>query len=173
MYASLTTYPRGDGGGVMAQRAQRAAKSSGPAEQTGTRFSGKYLSITSFRANGSGVATPVWFVEEDGRLYVDTDGSSYKAKRIRANPQVLVAPCTASGRLKAQTISAHAAVIAGMPASARHSYEHKYRVDRVLIAPVYRLVQALRHKKAPTGQPVALVIDPENSRGHPRRPSSG
>jgi PPOX class probable F420-dependent enzyme len=163
MDVNLTTYPRGDGGGVMAQKAERTASGPDPAAPTGTRFSGKYLSITSFRANGTGVATPVWFVEEDGRLYVDTDGSSYKAKRIRANPRVLVAPCTASGRLKAQAINARAAVVTEMPASARQSYEHKYRVDRVLIAPVYRLVQVLRHKKAPTGQSVALVIDPGNA----------
>ena len=56
-------------------------------------FGGKYLSITSFKRDGSGVATPVWFVQEDGRLLVETDANSGKVKRIRRNPQVLVAPC--------------------------------------------------------------------------------
>ena len=147
----------------MADREERAATGTGQAKKPGTKFSGKYLSVTSFRADGSSVATPVWFVEEDGRLYVDTDGASYKAKRIRANPQVLVAPCTASGRLKAKPVSARAAVVTEMPATPRQSYEHKYRMDRVFIAPIYRLVQALQHKKTPTGQPVALVIDPGNT----------
>jgi PPOX class probable F420-dependent enzyme len=146
----------------MADREERAATGTGEAKRPGTKFSGKYLSVMSFRADGSGVATPVWFVEEDGRLYVDTDGESYKARRIRANPRVMIAPCTASGRLKAKPVSARAAVIPEMPATPRQGYEHKYRVDRVLIAPVYRLVQVLQHKKAPSGQPVALVIDPGN-----------
>jgi hypothetical protein len=30
-------------------------------------FGGKYLSIISFKRHRSGVATPVWFVQEDGR----------------------------------------------------------------------------------------------------------
>ncbi len=32
----------------------------------------KYISLTTFRKNGVGVATPVWFGEEDGKLYVMT-----------------------------------------------------------------------------------------------------
>ena len=47
-------------------------------------FAGKYLSLTSFRRDGTGVATPVWFVEVDGRLLVETDAGSYKVRRIRA-----------------------------------------------------------------------------------------
>ena len=35
-------------------------------------FPGKYLSLTSFRRDGTGVATPVWFVEDGGRLLVET-----------------------------------------------------------------------------------------------------
>ena len=59
---------------------------------------GKYLSLTSFRRDGTGVATPVWFVEAGGRLLVETDAASYKVRRIRRNPQVTIAPCTATGR---------------------------------------------------------------------------
>jgi PPOX class probable F420-dependent enzyme len=62
-------------------------------------FAGKYLSITSFKRDGTGVATPVWFVQEAGRL-LQTDANSYKVKRIRRNPHVTVAPCTATGRLR-------------------------------------------------------------------------
>ena len=42
------------------------------------RFPGKYLSVTSFKRDGSGVATPVWFVIENGRLLVKTDAESFK-----------------------------------------------------------------------------------------------
>ena len=31
-------------------------------------FRGRYLSITSYKRDGRGVATPVWFVQRDGRL---------------------------------------------------------------------------------------------------------
>ena len=63
------------------------------------RFGGKYLSITSFKRDGAGVATPVWFVVDGERLLVFTDPNSFKAMRIRRNPRVRVAPCSASGRL--------------------------------------------------------------------------
>ena len=36
------------------------------------RFSGKYLSLTSYKRDGTGIATPVWFVIDDGRLLVMT-----------------------------------------------------------------------------------------------------
>src|SRR6266516_6782159 len=55
-------------------------------------FPGKYLSITSFRPDGSGVTTPVWFVQEGRRLLVETDSHSYKVRRIRHTPFVKVAP---------------------------------------------------------------------------------
>ena len=123
-------------------------------------FPGKYLSVTTFRRSGEPVATPVWFVEEDGRLYVDTDGASGKVKRIRANPHVLVAPCTASGTLKAPKLAATAEVIdhSAMPASVREHYARKYRVDKVMVLPVYRLMQLVKGGRARPNKPVCLVI---------------
>lgn len=58
---------------------------------------GKYLSLTTFRADGTPVATPVWLVRNGPHLEVITDANSGKVKRLRANPNVLVAPCTARG----------------------------------------------------------------------------
>ena len=46
------------------------------------------------------MATPVWFVQQGGRLLVETDAAAGKVKRIRCNPAVQVAACTA-GRLSA------------------------------------------------------------------------
>ncbi len=57
----------------------------------------KYISLTTFRKNGQAVATPVWFGEEDSKLFVMTRSISGKYKRIRNNPQVRVAPCTIRG----------------------------------------------------------------------------
>jgi PPOX class probable F420-dependent enzyme len=57
----------------------------------------KYISLKTFRKNGVPVATPVWFGEEDEKLYVMTRSISGKHKRIRNNPDVCVAPCTIRG----------------------------------------------------------------------------
>ena len=42
-------------------------------DRTGTTgLRGRYLSLTSFKRDGTGVATPVWFVIEDGRTPIST-----------------------------------------------------------------------------------------------------
>ena len=68
------------------------------ASQTPSAISGqKYISLTTFRKTGSPVRTPLWFAEATGKLYVMTRNDSWKYKRIRNNPKVLVAPCTMRG----------------------------------------------------------------------------
>jgi uncharacterized protein len=71
----------------------------------------KYISLTSFRKSGVPVATPVWFGEEDGKLYVMTRNDMGKTKRVRKNPKVLVAPCTIRGHLTGPEFSASARIL--------------------------------------------------------------
>ena len=59
----------------------------------------KYISLTTFRKTGQAVPTPVWFGEDDGKLYVMSRSDSGKSKRVRNNPQVRVAPCTMRGKV--------------------------------------------------------------------------
>ncbi|MFG2876502.1 PPOX class F420-dependent oxidoreductase [Streptomyces sp. NPDC048337] len=60
---------------------------------------GKYVSLTTFRKDGTSVATPVWAVADGGELYVWTRSDSWKVKRIRDNGRVSVAPCDVRGRV--------------------------------------------------------------------------
>lgn len=57
----------------------------------------RYISLETFRKDGTGVKTPVWAAPLDGKLVVFTDGTSYKVKRLRNNPKVRVAGCDARG----------------------------------------------------------------------------
>lgn len=57
----------------------------------------QYLSIETFRKNGQGVKTPVWFVQEGEVLYVWTQTDSGKAKRVRNVSQVNIAPSRGDG----------------------------------------------------------------------------
>jgi PPOX class probable F420-dependent enzyme len=59
-----------------------------------------YLNLATFRRSGVAVETPVWFAAHAGRLYVFTEGSAGKLKRLRANPAIRIAPCGVRGRLK-------------------------------------------------------------------------
>jgi hypothetical protein len=67
-----------------------------------SRPSGQYVSLTSFKRDGTGVATPVWFLIENGRLLIHTDPQSFRPKRIRRNQSVMVAPCSGTGRLRGE-----------------------------------------------------------------------
>ena len=60
----------------------------------------KYISLTTFRKSGVAVPTPVWFGEDNGRLYVMVRPDSGKVKRLRNNPEVRVAPCSIRGKIK-------------------------------------------------------------------------
>jgi uncharacterized protein len=126
------------------------------------RFDGKYLSVTSFKRDGTGVATPVWFVSDDGHLLVETEADSYKVKRIRRDSHVRVALCDARGRTHGEPVEADARIL---PEDERERVERllarKYRVDRYTVLPIYRLVMRLRGRGPRTHEPpVALEITP-------------
>lgn len=83
-----------------------------------------YLNLETFRRNGEGVKTPVWFAQEDELLYVVSLASSGKVKRIRNQGQVNVAPCRMDGK----------AIGSWVPALAREITDPqvKIRLDRLL-----------------------------------------
>jgi len=92
----------------------------------------KYISFSTFRKNGNAVYTPVWFGEEDGKLYVMTRSDSGKAKRIRNNPQVKIASCTARGRITGREFTATARFLpTGQHARARAAIKRKYWAARI------------------------------------------
>jgi uncharacterized protein len=122
------------------------------------RFTGKYLSLTSFKRDGTGVATPVWFVPDNGRLLVLTDADSFKARRIRRNPDITIAPCSASGHVRGAPVAAHAELLPQTEVGRVEGLiARKYRVDRILILPIYRLVMRLRGRRE-RGRSVGVAI---------------
>jgi uncharacterized protein len=123
-------------------------------------FPGRYLSLTSFRRDGTGVATPVWFVESGGRLLVETDAASYKVRRIRRDPRVTIAPCTATGRLRGNPVPARAELLPDAElARVQRLLARKYRVDLLFIRP-FRALQHALHRSRPPGTPVILELTP-------------
>ena len=59
----------------------------------------KYALLISYRRDGEGVPSPVWFGrDEQDRVYFVSEEASGKAKRIRHNPEVRLAPCDLRGK---------------------------------------------------------------------------
>lgn len=94
-----------------------------------------YLNLETFRKNGAGVRTPVWFAEDTGLppeiaqaqeglqpspvsrggskndgtvFYVYSEADAGKVKRIRNNPKVRIAPCNFRGKLRGAWVEARA-----------------------------------------------------------------
>lgn len=58
----------------------------------------KYVSLTTFRKNGTPKPAPVWIADfGDGTIGCTTSSSSYKVKRIANNPEVTLQPCNSRG----------------------------------------------------------------------------
>ncbi len=92
----------------------------------------RYLSLASVRKSGQEVRTPLWFAEEDRVLYIMTRDDSWKYKRMRNNPRVRVAPCTARGRVTGGWSEATARVLPReQEEPARAALRRKYRLMRV------------------------------------------
>src|SRR5207245_11143417 len=86
-----------------------------------SQFTGKkHISIETYRKTGDPVRTPVWFVEENGELFVRTDSDTGKIKRIRNNPRVRVAPCNMRGTVKGTWVDGGARMIE--PESSKHIF---------------------------------------------------
>ncbi|MEU5396753.1 PPOX class F420-dependent oxidoreductase [Streptomyces tibetensis] len=71
---------------------------------------GKYLLITSYRRNGTPVATPVWVVRDGAALGAWTPADSWKVKRIRNRADVLVGPCDLRGNPTGDQVPATAEI---------------------------------------------------------------
>ncbi|MEU3832030.1 PPOX class F420-dependent oxidoreductase [Streptomyces microflavus] len=59
----------------------------------------EYVSLTTYRKNGTPVATPVWAAAEGDVLYVWTRSDSWKVKRLRKDTRVAVTVCDVRGRI--------------------------------------------------------------------------
>jgi PPOX class probable F420-dependent enzyme len=64
----------------------------------------RYLSLTTFRKDGTPVATPVWLARRGNDLVAVTPRSSGKAKRLRNDGRVLLAPCDMRGRVQGDVV---------------------------------------------------------------------
>lgn len=84
----------------------------------------KYITLETFRRNGQGVQTPVWFAADPSvnpsappAVYVYTIGATGKVKRIRNNPRVRIAPSTARGKPLGDWLDATAQIVTGSDAA--------------------------------------------------------
>ena len=125
-------------------------------------FPGRFLSVTSIKRDGTGVATPVWSVSDGSRLFAFTDLHSPKIWRIRRNPRVLIASCRADGKLRGEPIAARAEVLTD-PAElerVRKLLLARYKISYRVVMLFYRLGRRLRGKQSVAdGAALAITVE--------------
>lgn len=106
----------------------------------------KYLSLTTYRRDGSPVSTPVWFVVDDDRLLVWTSAQSWKAKRLGRDPRVQIAPCDFRGNVRGRAWTGTARFLPeGEGTRVQRLLLQKYPVARRLLIWLTALIARGRH----------------------------
>ena len=87
----------------------------------------RFALLTTWRKNGTAVATPVWVAVSDNKAYVISRGPG-KVKRVRNNPEVTIVPCTMRGRVRGAEIRGVARMVGtDCPTrSVRRAFRRKY-----------------------------------------------
>lgn len=112
----------------------------------------RYVSLTTYRKDGTGVDTPVWHAVDGGVLYIWTRSDSWKVKRLRNNSRVVVTACDARGRIApgAATAEGTARLLEGEEAAQVNKFlARKYTWQFWLVAKPAALVR--RGKRVHTG----------------------
>ena len=94
----------------------------------------KHISLETYRKNNQPVKTPVWLVIQNDLIYVITREGTGKAKRIKNNPQVKLAPCTFGGKPTGEWFSGNASKVIGEEAKTAIKLRKKKYGFRAIIA---------------------------------------
>jgi PPOX class probable F420-dependent enzyme len=124
----------------------------------------KYVSLTTFKRDGTPVATPVWVAADGDGLAVITEAASWKVKRLRNDPRVELAPCDVRGRTKAggRRYGGTAEVVTGPEADRiRGLIARKYG----LIANAVEIFYAVRNfvRRRPASESAGIVVKGSSS----------
>jgi PPOX class probable F420-dependent enzyme len=107
----------------------------------------RYLSLATFRRDGTEVRTPVWVAAHGDRLWVVTAGDSGKAKRLRHSSRARVAPCDARGRVSGAWRDVSARVARSVDEAAlRAAFRAKYGWQVRLLDAMSRLTGRIKRR---------------------------
>jgi PPOX class probable F420-dependent enzyme len=120
----------------------------------------QYIRLTTFRKYGQTVDTPVWFAVHSGTTYVATGAQTGKVKRVRHTPRVFLAPCTASGKVKAAAVEGKARVVTDIQEIyvAKAALQRKYGFKRAIYGSIGHLIRFFKGKSARDS--IYLAIEP-------------
>ncbi|ORV49262.1 pyridoxamine 5'-phosphate oxidase [Mycolicibacter engbaekii] len=125
-------------------------------QPTGTDFSGfdafRQIVLVTYKRSGEAMPSPINHGVDAGKIYVRTDASTGKVKRIRNNPNVVVVPSSLRGKPEGKPVAGIARIL---PES-----DHA-RAERAIAAnwsPAMRIFErGLDKGSAAAGIPIAYI----------------
>jgi PPOX class probable F420-dependent enzyme len=100
----------------------------------------KYINLETYKKSGQAVRTPVWFVQDNGVIYVRTDKNSGKVKRVRNNLHVRTMPCDIRGQPKGEWIDGTIQIAKDYESQlARQLLNQKYGLRGKMLGIMYKL----------------------------------
>jgi uncharacterized protein len=142
----------------------RSAFDIGALTPQGKDFTGfdktRQILLVTFKRSGEAMPSPINHGVADGKIYVRTDASTGKVKRINNNPRVVVVPSSLRGKPKGQAVAGMARIL---PES---EHAHAYKVIAANWSPPMKLFErSLDKGSAAFGIPTAYIeIAPEQER---------
>lgn len=122
-----------------------------------------YVSLVTYRQDGSERPTPVWLVRDGDVLRVTTGATSAKVRRARHDPRGTVTPCDARGNLRAGAVTTSVAVeISDDAGEVRRTNEllrRKHPVGHRAISAVHALADRVPGRSG-GGAQVTLLLRP-------------
>jgi PPOX class probable F420-dependent enzyme len=114
--------------------------------------------LTTFRRNGTPVATPLSIAVDGDRAFFRSYEKAGKTKRLRNDTRVDVAPCTTKGRRLGPTMPAEARLLNGAEARyAARLLARKYPLLQGIVVPVSH-----RLGRSKTGRTIHFELAPTN-----------
>jgi PPOX class probable F420-dependent enzyme len=104
----------------------------------------KFVSLTTFKKDGTAVATPMWIGRDGDHLFFWTPVESWKAKRAKNNPRVALVSCSRGGKVRegATPVDGVAEVITDPATVERLAgvIRRKYGAEFVIVTFIERIV---------------------------------
>ena len=119
----------------------------------------RFANLTTFRRNGQGVTTPVWFAQAGDTIYVMTQAQAGKDKRLRNNPIARIGPSDRAGKALGPELALRGRLLDPLESKqAARALGQKYGFQKKL----FDVMFLLRGRRA---SQVYLAFQPANASG--------
>jgi PPOX class probable F420-dependent enzyme len=127
----------------------------------------RYVSLTTYKRDGHGVATPVWITGSGGSYRFTTGDQAWKTKRLLNDPRVTVQVSDLRGRAAPDatvyggtgTVKPDAASVAAAERALASKYGWQFTATKV----IDRVKKALRIGHPQTPVVIELTLDPASA----------